>query len=113
MQGSGLTMLGTSLGVDGIAEFETLTNTYSAEFGGTGTAINMVTKAGTNQLHGSAYDFFRDSAFDAKNYFDSPTDLPNSGETSLGARWAGRSRRIPGSSSSITKVIARPWARRF
>ena len=47
MQGSGLTMLGTSLGVDGIAEFETLTNTYSAEFGGTGTAIDMVTKAGT------------------------------------------------------------------
>ena len=48
MQGSGLTMLGTPLGVDSIAESETLINTYSAEFGGTGPAINVATKAGKN-----------------------------------------------------------------
>ena len=113
MHGSGLTMLGTSLGVDGIAEFETLTNTYSAEFGGAGSAINMVTKAGTNQLHGSAYEYLRNSVFDARNYFDLPNGPPPSGEISLGVRWAGRSRRIPRSFSSITKVIARLWARRF
>lgn len=48
MHGSGLEMLGTPLGVDSIAESETLTNIYSAEFGGTGAATNVAAKAGTN-----------------------------------------------------------------
>jgi outer membrane receptor protein involved in Fe transport len=71
--GTGASVLGTSLGVEAIAEFQMLTNTYSAEFGGAGTAINSVSKSGTNEFHGSAYDFLRNSALDAKNYFDRPT----------------------------------------
>jgi len=68
--GSGV--LGSSLGVDAIAEFEVLTNTYSAQYGGNGGVINSVTKSGTNDFHGSTYEFFRNSALDAKNFFDPP-----------------------------------------
>ncbi len=66
--GSGVT--GSSLGIDALQEFNVLTNTYSAQFGGNGSAINAVSKSGTNTLHGSAYEFLRNSALDAKNYFD-------------------------------------------
>jgi hypothetical protein len=66
--GSGTT--GTSLGIGAIQEFSVLTNTYSAQFGGNGAVINAASKPGTNSLHGSAYDFLRNSALDAKNYFD-------------------------------------------
>ena len=75
-RGSGLNTLGTSLGVDGIAEIQALTNTYSAEFGGSGSAINMVTKSGTNELHGTAYEYLRNNVFDARNYFDLPNGPP-------------------------------------
>jgi hypothetical protein len=64
------TVTGTSLGVEAISEFQTLTNTYGAQFGGNGVAINMVSKSGTNALHGSAYEFLRNSALDARNFFD-------------------------------------------
>ncbi len=50
--GSGAGSLGTSLGIDAIAEFQTLTNTYSAQFGGNGAVINAVSKSGTNAFHG-------------------------------------------------------------
>ena len=74
-RGAGNAMMGTSLGVDAIAEFQVLTNTYSAHFGGSGSVINQTTRSGTNQLHGSAFDFFRNSVLDAKNYFD-PSSMP-------------------------------------
>ena len=89
MHGSGSTMLGTSLGVEGIEEFKTLTNTYSAEFGGAGTAINMVTKGGTNQLHGSAYDYLRNSVFDARNYFDPLSGPPSFRRNQFGGSVGG------------------------
>jgi len=69
---SGSGVLGTSLGIDAIAEFEILTNTYSAQYGGNGSVVNSVTKSGTNALHGSGYEFFRNSALDARNFFDPP-----------------------------------------
>ncbi|MBI4456389.1 MAG: TonB-dependent receptor [Acidobacteria bacterium] len=61
---------GQNLGVDTIREFTVLVNTYSAEFGGSGGVINSVTKSGTNDLHGSVFEFLRNSALDARNFFD-------------------------------------------
>jgi hypothetical protein len=64
-------VLGGDLGVDGIQEFSVLTSNYSAEFGKTsGGVINAITRSGTNQFHGSAYEFLRNNALDARNFFD-------------------------------------------
>src|SRR5438552_18171666 len=68
--GSGV--LGTTLGVEAIAEFQALTNTYSAQFGGGGGVINAITRSGANVVHGSAFEFVRNSAFDARQFFDDP-----------------------------------------
>lgn len=64
-RGSGSGILGTTLGVDAISEFQVLTNTYGAQYGGNGSVVNAVTRSGTNTLHGSAYEFIRNSAMDA------------------------------------------------
>ncbi len=69
-KGTGSGVLGTSLGIDAIAEFELLTNTYSAQFGGSGSVMNAASKSGTNQFHGSGFEFIRNSALDARNHFD-------------------------------------------
>jgi len=61
---------GTTLGIDAIAEFQTLTGTYSAEYSGNGGAIVGVTKSGTNEFHGSVYEFLRNSALDSRGFFD-------------------------------------------
>jgi hypothetical protein len=68
--GTGVGIIGTSLGMEAVQEFTVLTNTYGAQFGGTGAAINMVTKSGTNALHGSAYEYIRNDKLDAYNWFD-------------------------------------------
>ncbi|MGH9763906.1 MAG: TonB-dependent receptor domain-containing protein, partial [Blastocatellia bacterium] len=60
--------------MDGIREFQVLTNTYSAQFGGTGAVINAVSRSGTNEWHGSGFEFLRNSVFDAKNFFDVPSE---------------------------------------
>jgi len=61
--------------IEAIQEFKIQTSTYSAEFGrNAGAQINLVTKAGTNDFHGSAFHFFRDESLDAKNYFDPAND---------------------------------------
>ena len=68
---------GVNLGVDAIDQFSVLTSNYTSEYGRTsGAVINAITKTGTNQLHGTAYFFDRDSIFDARNYFDGPTIPP-------------------------------------
>ena len=58
---------GSSLGVEAIGEFQTLTNTYGAQFGGNGAVINAVSKSGTNSFHGSAFDFLRNTELDARS----------------------------------------------
>ena len=67
---------GSSLGVEAIGEFQTLTNTYSAQFGGNGAVINAVSKSGTNSFHGSAFDFLRNSALDARDFFSTRSTPP-------------------------------------
>jgi hypothetical protein len=66
-------VLGGSLGVDAIQEFSVLTSNYSAEYGKTsGGVINAITRSGTGAFHGSVYEFLRNSALDARNFFDGP-----------------------------------------
>src|SRR6202007_1919075 len=70
-------LLGGNLGVDAIQEFSVLTSNYSAEYGKTsGGVVNAITKSGTNQFHGSLYEFLRNSALDADNFFDNATGTP-------------------------------------
>lgn len=62
--------------IDLIEEFRIQTNNYSAEYGGKGGAVvTLVTKSGTNRFQGSAFEFHRNSALDARNFFDR-RDLP-------------------------------------
>src|ERR1700675_588786 len=56
---------------DAIAEFRVLTNTFDAEYGrNSGAVVNVVTKSGTNNFHGSTYEFFRNDALNARGFFD-------------------------------------------
>src|SRR5438876_10832053 len=65
------------LGVEGVREFNVLSDTYGAEYGKrAGGQITIVTSSGTNQLHGSAFEFFRDAALDARNFFDNTIGAP-------------------------------------
>lgn len=57
--------------VDSIYEFKVQTSSAPAAYGGGQGIINVTYKSGTNQFHGTAYEFVRNSAFDAKNFFDS------------------------------------------
>jgi hypothetical protein len=64
-------VLGGDLGVDAVEEFSVLTSNYSAEYGRTsGGVINAITRSGTNEFHGGVYEFLRNSALDARNFFD-------------------------------------------
>lgn len=63
--------------VDAIREFEILTSTYDASFGrNAGAQVNVVTRSGSNRVHGTAYEFFRNGALDARNFFV-PASEPN------------------------------------
>jgi carboxypeptidase family protein/TonB-dependent receptor-like protein len=62
---------GTALGMDTIREFRVEANAYSAEFGrNSGGQINVLTKSGANTLSGGAFEYHRNDAFDARNFFD-------------------------------------------
>jgi hypothetical protein len=70
-------ILGGNLGVDAVSEFTVLTSNQGAEYGRTsGGVISAINRSGTNHLHGSAYEFLRNSALDARNYFDPPSIAP-------------------------------------
>ena len=55
--------------VDALQEFKVETATYSAEFGRNVTQVNVITKSGTNELHGSLFEFVRNATMDARNFF--------------------------------------------
>jgi hypothetical protein len=72
--GSGLNV---NLGVDAVREFAVLTSDYGAQYGMTsGGVVNAIFKSGTNQIHGDAFGFFRNSALDARNFFDPAGGVP-------------------------------------
>ncbi len=77
--------------IEAVEEFKIETTPYSAELGTSpGAQILLITKNGTNQLHGSAYEFLRNEFFDAKNYFDNPTQpIPELRKNQFGATIAG------------------------
>ena len=64
-------VLGVTLGVDAVEQFTVLTDTFSSEYGrAAGGVVNALTRSGTNEIHGSAFYFGRNSALDARNFFD-------------------------------------------
>jgi hypothetical protein len=84
---------GQLLGIDGIHEFNVVTDTYSAAYGKRdGAQISIVTTNGTNQLHGNLFEFARNSFFDARNYFDG-TRIPEFQRNNFGASLGGPIRR--------------------
>jgi carboxypeptidase family protein/TonB-dependent receptor-like protein len=68
---------GTNLGVDTILEFKVFVNSYKAEYGNsTGGIVTVVTRSGTNTLHGTAFEYIRNSVLDARNFFDAGSVPP-------------------------------------
>ena len=68
---------GQLLGIDAVREFNVLTDTYAAEYGKrSGAQVSVVTQSGTNALHGSVFEFLRNSALDARNFFDQGSAPP-------------------------------------
>jgi hypothetical protein len=87
-----LTPGGTSgqlLGVEAVREFNVMADTYGAAYGKRdGAQVSIVTASGTNGFHGSAYEFLRNSDFDARNYFDQ-TKIPEFQRNNFGASLGG------------------------
>src|SRR5438876_213023 len=78
---------GYMTGVETIKEFQVLTNTMSAEYGrASGGVFNVVTKSGTNDFHGSVFEFHRDNSLDSKNFFsgENPSFRRNQFSASFG-----------------------------
>jgi hypothetical protein len=83
-------ILGAVLGVEAVQEFSVITNNAPANFGRTGGGvINAITRPGTDQFHGSAYEFLRNSALDARNFFDKTASPPSFRRNQFGADAGG------------------------
>jgi hypothetical protein len=77
------------LGVDAVQEFNVLRDSYSAQYGKhPGAQVLIVTQSGTNQLHGSLYEFLRNNALDARNFFDG-SSVPGFQRNQFGASLSG------------------------
>ena len=84
---------GTTLGTETVREFRVEANAYGAEFGRSpGGQINVITKSGTNAFHGSVYEFHRNDALDARNYYD-PVEKPDFRRNQFGFTLGGPVRR--------------------
>jgi hypothetical protein len=86
-------VLGDNLGIDAVEQVSVLGSNYPAEYGRTsGGLINAVTKSGTNGLHGTLYEFLRNSALDARNVFDGPV-IPSFRRNQFGGSGGGPIRK--------------------
>src|SRR5580698_148385 len=84
---------GQLLGVEAVREFNVVTDTYGANYGKrTGAQISIITASGSNELHGSVYEFLRNSALDARNYFDQ-AQIPEFQRNDFGVALGGPLRR--------------------
>jgi carboxypeptidase family protein len=84
---------GQLLGVEAVREFNVVTDTYGANYGKrTGAQVSIITASGSNQVHGSVYEFLRNSALDARNYFDQ-AQIPEFQRNDFGAAFGGPLRR--------------------
>ena len=84
---------GQLLGVDAVREFNVVSDTYGASYGKRdGAQVSIVTTSGTNQLHGTAFEFVRNSALDARNYFDQG-EIPELQRNQFGGSLGGPIRR--------------------
>lgn len=82
-------VLGGNIGVDALQEFTVVTTNPTAQYGRTAAGvISAVTRSGTNVIHGSAYEFARNAALDARNYFD-PAQKPDFSRNQYGASLGG------------------------
>lgn len=87
---------GSTLGVEGIREFRIITNYFSAEYGlAMGSQVLIVSKSGTNAVHGSAFEYLRNSVLDARNFFDKSTTqrLPPFKRNNFGGSFGGPIRK--------------------
>ena len=84
---------GTTLGLDGIQEFKVLTDTYDASYGmSMGSQMVMISKGGTNQYHGDVFEYLRNSALNARNFFDGPK-IPQLEKNNFGGSFGGPIRK--------------------
>jgi hypothetical protein len=84
---------GELLGIDAVREFNVLTDTYPAEYGKRpGAQVSIVTRSGSNALHGTVFEFLRNSAFDARNFFDQAS-VPPFRRNQFGGALGGAPRR--------------------
>jgi len=82
--------IGVRPSLDAISEFRVITNLYPAEAGKTpGAYINIITKSGTNHIHGSAYEFIRNDAVDARNFFARTGRAPEYRQNQFGGSIGG------------------------
>ncbi|MBV8731979.1 MAG: TonB-dependent receptor, partial [Acidobacteriia bacterium] len=81
--------------IDAIEEINIEKTSYAPEFGGkSGAVINVLSKSGSNELHGSLFEFVRNDVFDARNFFDSPTaPIPPFRENQFGGSFGGPVRK--------------------
>jgi hypothetical protein len=84
---------GTTLGVDGIREFKIITSNFAAEYGlSMGSQMVMVSKGGTNRFHGDVFEYIRNSALDARGFFDGPK-IPEFQRNNFGGSGGGPIRK--------------------
>ena len=99
------------LPIDAVAEVNVISN-FQPEYGrNAGAVVNIVTKSGTNALHGTAVEYFRNDALDARNYFNPSANRRRSSITiSTAVLWVVRSSRIKLSFTPTTKASKSQWA---